>query len=516
MSIHGAIILVLLSIVSVVCLIVFHRKEQHFRLLAESALDLVCLHAMDGTCLWVSPSCEDVLGFHPKEIVGHNLREFLHPEDLPSVVHADREGSVARGDTATAVVRARKKDGSHIWVEMRVQPVRDCRGSIRRVKTTCRDVTDRKQAENLYRFLVRNLPDVAVFLFDDHFRYVVAEGSILERFIASDLLGKVEGYNLYQALPPDVIESLESCYKAVFDGHSSTIEQPFRGYVYRIHTFPVFDTSGTISLGMSVVHDITEQRGVVTALRDRTADLERSNRDLEQFANVASHELKAPLRRIASFAELLAGEYQGRLSGEADEYIGHVIEGVGALKDVIDSLLVYSRVQTDRSEMETLNLNEVLVEAVKNLGPMIRDYGASVTQERLPSEVFGDRVLLRQLLENLIGNGIKFNNTGKQPRVHIKAKRGLLDWEVTVIDNGPGIAPEYEAKVFQMFQRLRPDVEGNGIGLALCKKIVGIHRGKIWLERLTEGAAFHFTLPARNPTEDITESIPKQTSRVVR
>jgi signal transduction histidine kinase len=357
-----------------------------------------------------------------------------------------------------------------------------------------------QRAQNAYRLLVYHLPDTSVFLFDDSFRHLVAEGAVLDHVGVPARSGDL---TLWEVFPRDIAQELHPHYYRIFKGSEPwEVEQVFRTRVYRVHFIPIAGLQGQTELGMAVFTDITEQKSTLVALQDRTQDLERSNRDLEQFANVASHELKSPLRRISGFAELLAEEYEGLLSEEADDYIHHIIDGTDSLRSVIESLLTYSRVTTDRSHLGWVDMNEVLREAHRNLLELIREREAVVTCEPLPDQVAGDRTLLRQLLENLIGNAIKFNTTDRTPQVRISARRDLLDWVFTVTDNGPGLDPALDHRVFAMFQRIHPEVEGTGIGLALCKKIVGIHRGKIWYEPAPHGGtSFIFSLSARSPEE---------------
>lgn len=481
-----------------------HRSEQRFRLLAESASDMVSLHKEDGTYTWVSPSSKALLGRTPEELLGVHPKDLVHPDDLQACREAMRGALKLPHQKAShrAVCRMQRKDGSFVWVETHTESTPSSCGKGLQIRSAARDVSRRMQAENLYRLLIANLPNTSVFLFDRRMAPLVAEGTVATMFRGAG--NRIE-------LPADVVRVLAQHHQAALRGEVNVIEESFRMRRYRIHFMPVNGRmeDGRHDMGMIVFQDITEESAVVAALEDQTADLERSNRDLEQFANVASHELKAPLRRISSFAELLATEYQGALSGEADRYLDHIIDGVNTLHGVIESLLTYSRVQTDKSRMDWVDMRQVYADALANLGPLINERGAKVTSGgSLPDMVTGDAGLLRQLLENLIGNAIKFNTTGVSPRVHVTAKRDLVDWQFAIQDNGPGIDEAFRNKVFLMFSRLRPDVEGNGIGLALCKKIVGIHRGRIWYESAVgHGTTFYFALSARSP-EDVTDKIP--------
>jgi PAS domain S-box-containing protein len=476
------------------------RSEERFRLLAENASDMIAVHKTDGTYLWVSPSVERLLGYTPRELVGKNPYTLFHPDDVPHIRGTAHEPALS-GTTVRVTYRIRRKDNTYLWFESLTQPIYNSKGEVVQLQTASRDVTEQKRARDLYRFLIRHLPDTSVFLFDREFRHLVADGTITGRTIPP--VDNLEGKSLWEVFPEDMAIELSPFYQGLFkNGAPIRIEKSFRTRTYNIHFLPVHGALGDVELGMAVFHDVTTQKATVAALEDQTADLERSNRDLEQFANVASHELKSPLRRISSFAEIMAEEYEGLLSDEADEYLNHIIDGVESLRSVIESLLTYSRVQTDRMHMDWVDMNEIVLEAVKNKAGAIRDSGAQVTKTVLPNLVTGDDVLLRQLIENLIGNAIKFNTTGRRPLVKISAKRLLLDWEFSVTDNGPGLDPAYGLKVFTMFQRLHPEVPGTGIGLALCKKIVGIHRGRIWYEgHQGEGTTFKFTISARSPDE---------------
>ena len=476
------------------------KSEERFRLLAEHASDMIAIHSPDGTYLWVSPSVERILGYTPNELIGKTPYSLFHPDDLYRI-QMEAHAPAAGGDRSVRITyRIRRKDGDFIWFETLTQPILDAAGEVHQLQTASRDVTKKKRAEDLYRFLIRHLPNTSVFLFDHHYRHLVADGTITGHTIPP--AENLEGLTLWQVFPEDMAIELAPFYKQVFAGQAVKVTKSFRTRTYNIHFLPVHGALGDVELGMAVFLDVTEQRATVAALEDQTADLARSNRDLEQFANVASHELKSPLRRISSFAEIMAEEYEGLLSDEADDYLHHIVDGVESLREVIESLLVYGRVQTDRSHMARVDMNEVFMGALKHLQAQVQETGAVVKAGTFPSNITGDEVLLRQLLENLIGNAIKFNTTGRKPAVTITSRRDLLEWEFSVADNGPGLDPAYGEKVFAMFQRLHPEVPGTGIGLALAKKIVGIHRGRIWFEsQMGQGTVFKFTLSARMPEE---------------
>ena len=231
-----------------------------------------------------------------------------------------------------------------------------------------------------------------------------------------------------------------------------------------------------------------------------TQELGRSNKELEQFAYVASHDLQEPLRMVGSFTQLLARRYKGKLDKEADEFIGFAVDGAVRMQAMINDLLSYSRVVTHGHALKPTNCEDVLNQALMNLKVTIEDNRAEVTHEPLPS-VYGDEIQVVQLFQNLIGNAIKYCEN-KDPRVHIAAEQiGLREWQFTVSDNGIGIdAKDYE-RIFVIFQRLHSSGQysGSGIGLAICKRIVERHHGRIWVESdIGKGSRFCFTLLVQN------------------
>jgi len=248
----------------------------------------------------------------------------------------------------------------------------------------------------------------------------------------------------------------------------------------------------------SLQKEIGERRRAEEALEKKTQELARSNRDLEQFAYVASHDLQEPLRMVTSYVQLLARRYKGKLDSDADEFIVFAMDGAIRMWRLINDLLAYSRVSTESRELESTDCEAVLNESLDNLKVAIEENGAVVTHDSLPT-VMADNPQLVQLFQNLIGNAIKFRGS-EPPHVHLSASRNGDRWTFSVRDNGIGIAPEYARRIFILFQRLhsREKYAGTGIGLAICQKIVERHGGDIWVEsELGRGATFYFTLPER-------------------
>lgn len=252
--------------------------------------------------------------------------------------------------------------------------------------------------------------------------------------------------------------------------------------------------------------DISEEWQARQALAEKTAALEASNRELEQFAYVASHDLQEPLRMVASYTQLLARRYQGRLDADADEFIAFAVDGAHRMQILINDLLKYSRVGTRGKPFAPVSGEKVLEAALANLKMMIEETGATLERAPMP-ELWGDETQLVQLLQNLIGNALKFRQPDVAPQVRIEARRLEGAWEICVRDNGIGIAPEHFDRIFTIFQRLHPKERypGSGIGLAIAKKIVERHGGRIWVESTPgRGATFCFTIADR-PRENMHE-----------
>jgi PAS domain S-box-containing protein len=254
----------------------------------------------------------------------------------------------------------------------------------------------------------------------------------------------------------------------------------------------------------SAARDITERREAEEKLQQQAEELERSNRELEQFAYVASHDLQEPLRIVSSYVQLLARRYQGKLDQDADEFIAFAVEGASRMKSLITDLLAYSRVGTRGKEFAPVAMEDMLERATGNLKLAMEESEATLTHDSLPV-VLADNMQMIQLLQNLIGNAIKFRGA-KPPRIHVGVRNRGEDWLFFVRDNGIGIDPQYAERIFVIFQRLhnRAEYPGTGIGLAICRKIVERHGGQIWVESQPgSGATFYFTLP---PAEQLPPS----------
>jgi PAS domain S-box-containing protein len=259
---------------------------------------------------------------------------------------------------------------------------------------------------------------------------------------------------------------------------------------------PIFDPSGKFTGYRGVGRDITERKEAEAELRRAHDELSRSNSELEQFAYVASHDLQEPLRMVSSYTQLLVRRYGDKLDGDAHEFMGYIVDGAGRMKQLIEDLLAYSRVGTHGKELRPVAVDAALRRALTNVRAAVEEASATISYENLPT-VDADEMQLAQLFQNLLGNALKFRSASV-PRIGISCIERENEYEFAVADNGIGIEPQYFERIFMVFQRLHSKGEypGTGIGLAICKKVVERHRGKIWVtSQPGEGTTFHFTLP---------------------
>jgi PAS domain S-box-containing protein len=314
---------------------------------------------------------------------------------------------------------------------------------------------------------------------------------------------EVTGMHVSILVPEDRVSEVDELLERIMRGerirHVDTIRLRKNGSPIHVSLAisPIRDGAGNVIGASSIDRDVTERTELQRQLEERARELELSNKELDQFASVASHDLQEPLRIVAGYVQLLARRYGDRLGAEADEFIGYALDGVARMQTLITDLLQYARVGIRGDDLLPTAVDDSLALALVNLRTSIEESGTTVTHDPMPT-VVADGRQLAQLFQNLVGNAIKFQGE-EPPRVHVSAELRDGEWRFSVQDNGIGIDPEYRDKIFGIFERLHPREEypGTGVGLAICEKIVHRHGGRIWVESQPgAGAMFRFTIPA--------------------
>ena len=474
----------------------FQGTDQVYRLLIEQMNEGAATLSLEGRILYGNRRLGEMVKAPLGRVIGSSLVSFMDEGDRESLGRLLVAGQCERvqGD-----LRLRALDGTSIPVQVSLTPLRF--EGFSGISAILTDLSIRKQAEEAATLLASIVQSSEDAIYSKSLDNTILSWNPGAESMFGYAAGEVIGQSISRLLPEGAVDEWPVMVEKIKRGerieHHETVIQSKDGRLLNVSVSisPLVDAAGKVMGAAGIARDITERKRAAALLKRHAEELARSNGELERFAYVASHDLQEPLRMVASFLELLAERYKGRLDERADKYINYAVDGAARMKALIDGLLRYSRVTTQGRRLEEMETRSALDEAMANLGRAIEEKGAVVTHDDLPT-VLADPIQLVQLFQNLIGNALKFCDG--TPRVHVAAERTGEEWVFSVRDNGIGIAPEYRERIFQIFQRLhgRDKYPGTGMGLAICKRVVERHGGRIWVEsRPGQGSTFLFTLP---------------------
>lgn len=492
-------------------------SEEEFKDLFDNAHDLVHFLEPDGRVAYVNPSWSRILGYEIGEIKGRIINDFVHPEDLQMFTSYRCRLLQRQQPGEKLLVRFVSKAGNIVYLEGFVSP-KFLNGRALYTRGIFRDVSSRVEDEKQLQFylgelrereenlkqLIEHAPD-AVIVADEHSRITLWNPKAEEIFGWSS--EQAVGKTLNETIIP---EGYRKAHDTGMKRYLSTGEAHILNQTIEISALHrsgrEFPISLTISKSqvrgktvfISFSRDLTAQKKAELELQKQRKDLEQSNRELEQYAWLTSHDLREPLRKMLTFSDLLQRRYAHEMSEEANTYVQKIHDAGKRMGKLIENLLTYSGIAEEHTLFEPVNLNLVINEVLSNLEVNIKETDAEIYVDPLPT-IEAIPFQMKQLLQNLVANAIKYKQPNISPRITISGQpKSVSAIELKVADNGIGFQVLDEKKIFGLFQRLHPDkdVKGSGIGLALCKKIVLNHAGSISVEsKPGVGSTFSIVLP---------------------
>ena len=387
-----------------------------------------------------------------------------------------------------------------------IAPIFDEAGNCIKIIGSVHDLTERKKAEkalieseNYLRTIVETEPEcVKLIDINGELQSMNPAGLAM---IEADSLEQVKGKSIFGIIDIPFQEAFKKLTQNVFKGKSGKMEFEITGLKgtqrwLETHAVPLKNAEGKIISLLGVTRDITDRKKAEDKLKKYAEELEISNKELEHFAYAASHDLQEPLRMVSSFLKLVEKRIDDHLDNTTRQYINFASDGAERMKRLIQDLLQYSRVGTNKEDFTAIDLNEVVQYVTHVLGENIKKNSAQITQKHLPV-ITANKTLITHLFVNLVNNALKYHN-GEQTTIEIGSIEEPLSYVFYVKDNGIGIDPKFFEMIFIIFKRLhtKEEYSGTGIGLAICKKIVEIHKGKIWVESENgKGSTFYFSIP---------------------
>lgn len=481
---------------------VFVDQESTMNLLLENISEAIFICDINFIITGWNKGAEKIYGWQAKEAIGQSteLLQANYSLDKQDVLnHIIKQGSW------TGESQQKTKDGKDIFILGTISAIKDDSNNITGYLSINHDFTEKKETEDKLLFQADILSRVqdAIVANDEKFK-IIYWNKIAEKMFGwteEEVLGKYTG-DILQTKIENSSRNI-GLEKLLEEGH-------FEGEVCnkrKDNTYLPVDLNSKVSYNekgemtgvLSSVRDISERKHNEKELKETMDRLIRSNKELERFAYVSSHDLQEPLRMVTLFSQLLEKRYKDKLDKDANEFIEYIVEGSQRMKQLIDDLLEYSRVDSQAKEFENVNLENVLDNVLTNLSISIVEYNVTISHDPLPV-VNGDKNQLMQVFQNLVINAIKFHGQNT-PEINIHVQKKENEWIFAVEDNGIGIDVKHQKQIFEVFKRLqhnRDEYPGSGIGLSITQKIIIHHGGRIWVEsELGKGSTFYFTIPTK-------------------
>ena len=477
-------------------------SEVRNRAVFNTVVDGIVIIDKQGTVVDLNPASEEMFAYSREEVIGKNVKLLMpephqssHDDYLSNYLNTGERKIIGIGRQVDGL----RKDGTLFPVNLAVSEFTLSNGK-HYFTGILHDLTELQKERNFVRTIIETAGALIVLL-DREGRITSFNRGCQKAtgYYPEEVLGKFVWDFL---IPPEEISSVRQVFADLTRGEFPSTHTNYwltrDGELRSIEWYNTFlnDERGEVEYIIGTGIDITDKRRTEDELEHKARDLERSNRDLQQFAYVASHDLQEPLRMISSYVQLLARRYKDKLDQDAREFIDFAVDGANRMQTLINDLLSYSRVGTHGGNFSKLNINAIVDEAIHNLEVTLTEKNGRVERANLP-EIDGDKTQILQVFQNLITNGIKFH--GKEPPlIKIDYEERDSEWYFSVMDNGVGFEPRFEEKIFIIFQRLHSigEYPGTGIGLSICKRIIERHGGGIGAtSQPGEGSIFYFTIP---------------------
>jgi PAS domain S-box-containing protein len=485
----------------------FQMKEDEltFQLIVESSPCSIILIDKEETIVYVNRKAEELFGYKKTEFLGQSMKLILPARKYPKysgIFHKILGSDGGSKGNVYDEVLAQKKDGSEILVEIGLNTIEIKKEGV--LLISMNDITERKKSEERFRLVVQAAPNAMILVNNKGVITLVnRQTEVLFGYTNKELIG-----NKIEMLIPERFSGDHPNLRSKFFAHPET--RPM-GEGRDLFARKKNGTEIPVEIGLNPVEtiegqmvvasiiDITERKSQEATIKKHILELKLKNKEQEQFSYIASHDLREPLLTISNFVGLFHKKYSGKIDEEADQYIRYIEQATEKMKSLVKDLLDYSIIEKNFTFSE-VDLNRLLVEVIDELHPAIKEERAKISFSVLPV-INGSALKLKELFQNLISNSLKFRKKDVAPEIEINVEESPVQYIFSIKDNGIGIEEKYLDKLFVVFQRLNNANEfmGTGIGLAICKKIIDLHGGEIWVEsKINEGSTIYFSINKQN------------------